>query len=63
MSCAALRWLAHADGRRCLLHLLHVHLKAFLERVWRIEHDPIARLEALQHFEGGAVVAANGKRL
>jgi len=52
-----------AGGREGIVHFLDVHLLAVFERVWRVENDPIVRLEPVKNFEAGAVIAADGERL
>jgi hypothetical protein len=40
-----------------------VDLLTIFQSVWRVENDPIVRLEAVQDLERGAIVAPDGERL
>ena len=43
--------------------MLYVDLLAVVKRIGRIENDPLVGTEAIENFESGAVVAANGDAL
>ena len=45
-----------------MFNFLHMHFNAFVEGVGGIEDEPIRGVEALENFESGAVVAADGER-
>src|SRR6267142_3548001 len=49
--------------RSCHGSFLHANFLAVLERVRRIQYNPVACVEALKNLERGAVVAANRKLL
>ena len=66
-------WVALAAGSaspgacRCrpgrLRDLVYVYLHTFVERIGRIDHDPIGGFQALQDFQRGAIVTADHQRL
>src|SRR5882672_6293714 len=72
----SLRWLAIGIGRgirggrrgaiagsarsRLLRRLLYVDLYSLIERVRRIQDDPIVRAQTLKHLQRGAVIATDG---
>src|SRR5215471_15431165 len=48
--------------RAGISRLSYVHFLAFIQRVRRIQDNPVATLEPLKHFQRCAVIAANAQR-
>src|SRR6266853_3169273 len=52
--------IAGSARSRLLRRLLYVDLYSLIERVRRIQDDPIVRAQTLKHLQRGAVIATDG---